>query len=332
MSRVAFCFIPMIFVSCKQAPTVERAAAPTLSTQAPVSKAIRATGLVRAVKVSSIQVPQIAGQGGRMTLVRLVPNGTHVKQGDTLAEFDRTKQLDDALEAEAKFDDLGHQVRQKVASNRSDAEKRLGDLKQAEADLAKAEIQLKKGPILSDIDRAKNQAKAESAQARVASLLKIHGHRMKVEAAALRIIELQQERQKVALERATANAEKLIVKAPLAGMVALENIWRGGSMGHAQEGDQLWNGQPMLKLFDPTEMEVHAQIGEPDGAALKPGIKARVRLDAYPEVEFEGRFESASPVASSALGSPIKNFAARFRLIGTDPRLLPDLSAAVVIE
>ena len=332
MGRAAFCFISMIFVSCKQTPTVVRAAASARATQAPTSKAIRATGLVRAVKVSSIQVPQIAGQGGRMTLVRLVPNGTHVKQGDTLAEFDRTKQLDDALEAEAKFDDLGHQVRQKVASNRSDAEKRLGDLKQAEADLAKAEIQLKKGPILSDIDRAKNEAKAESARARVASILKIHEHRMKVEAAALRIIELQQDRQKVAWERATSNAEKLIVKAPLAGMVALENIWRGGSMGHAQEGDQLWNGQPMLKLFDPTEMEVHAQIGEPDGAALKPGTKARVRLDAYPEVEFEGRFESASPVASSALGSPIKNFAARFRLIGTDPRLLPDLSAAVVIE
>ena len=332
MGRAAFCFISMLFVSCKQTPTVVRAAAPAPSTKAPTSKAIRATGLVRAVKVSSIQVPQIAGQGGRMTLVRLVPNGTHVKQGDTLAEFDRTKQLDDALEAEAKFDDLGHQVRQKVASNRSDAEKRLGDLKQAEADLAKAEIQLKKGPILSDIDRAKNEAKAESARARVASILKIHEHRMKVEAAALRIIELQQDRQKVAWERATSNAEKLIVKAPLAGMVALENIWRGGSMGHAQEGDQLWNGQPMLKLFDPTEMEVHAQIGEPDGAALKPGTKARVRLDAYPEVEFEGRFESASPVASSALGSPIKNFAARFRLIGTDPRLLPDLSAAVVIE
>ena len=332
MGRAAFCFIAMIFVSCERTPPVVKAAALAVSTQVPASKAIRATGLVRAVKVSSIQVPQIAGQGGRMTLVRLVANGTNVKQGDTLAEFDRTKQLDDALEAEAKFDDLGHQVRQKVASNRSDAEKRLGDLKQAEADLAKAEIQLKKGPILSDIDRAKNEAKAESARARVDSLLKIHGHRMKVEAAALRIIELQQDRQKVALERATSNAEKLMVKAPLAGMVALENIWRGGSMGHAQEGDQLWNGQPMLKLFDPTEMEVHAQIGEPDGAALKPGTKARVRLDAYPEVEFEGRFESASPVASSALGSPIKNFAARFRLIGTDPRLLPDLSAAVVIE
>jgi HlyD family secretion protein len=332
MRRAAICLIPLILVACQRTPPVVKAAAATAPIQSSSSKAIRATGLVRAVKVSSIQVPQIAGQGGRMTLVRLVPNGTHVKQGDTLAEFDRTKQLDDALEAEAKYDDLGHQVRQKIASNRSEVEKRLSDLKQAEADLAKADIQLKKGPILSDIERMKNEAKAESARARVESLQKIHIHRTKVEAAALRIIELQQERQKVALERAKSNAEKLVVKAPLDGMVALENIWRGGSMGHAQEGDQLWNGQPMLKLFDPSEMEVHAQIGEPDGAALRPGTKARVRLDAYPEVEFEGRFESASPVASSALGSPIKNFAARFRLTGTDPRLLPDLSAAVVIE
>ncbi len=332
MTRLLACFIPILLASCRQTPPVVKAASPTAPIPASRSKAIRATGLVRAVKVSSIQVPQIAGQGGRMTLVRLVPNGTHVKQGDMLAEFDRTKQLDDALEAEAKYDDLGHQVRQKVAANRSEAEKRLADLKQAEADLAKAEIQLKKGPILSDIDRLKNEAKAESARARVDSLRQTHSHRTKVEAAALRIIELQQDRQKVALERAKSNAEKLVVKAPLDGMVALENIWRGGSMGHAQEGDQLWNGQPMLKLFDPSEMEVHAQIGEPDGAALRAGTRARVRLDAYPEVEFEGRFESASPVASSALGSPIKNFAARFRLVGTDPRLLPDLSAAVVIE
>ena len=338
MRLLAFLHLLLLLGSCERStPVVVKAAdasppAPAAAAAAVSNKAIRATGLVRAVKVSSIQVPQIAGQGGRMTLVRLVPNGTYVKQGDMLAEFDRTKQLDDALEAEAKYDDLGHQVRQKVASNRSEAEKRLSDLKQAEADLAKAEIQLKKGPILADIDKAKNEAKAESARARVASLRKIHEYRIKVEAAALRIIELQQERQKVALERAKSNAEKLVVKAPLAGMVALENIWRGGSMGHAQEGDQLWNGQPMLKLFDPSEMEVHAQIGEPDGAALKAGTKARVRLDAYPEVEFEGRFESASPVASSALGSPIKNFAARFRLVGTDPRLLPDLSAAVIIE
>ena len=62
----------------------------------------------------------------------MAENGTRVKEGDLLAEFDNTRQLDEALEAEAKFDDLGHQAKQKAAENQSDAEKRMTDLKQAE--------------------------------------------------------------------------------------------------------------------------------------------------------------------------------------------------------
>jgi hypothetical protein len=103
-------------------------------------------------------------------------------------------------------------------------------------------------------------------------------------------------------------------------------------MGKAQEGDQLWAGQPLIRLFDPSEMEVRAQVGEPDDAALTPGCRATVRLDAYPDLTFEAHMVSASPVAAAALGSPIKTFSARFRLDKSDPHLLPDLSAAVVLD
>jgi HlyD family secretion protein len=293
---------------------------------------VRATGTIQAVRASSIQVPQITGQNGRLTLVRLIPNGAVVKQGDLLAEFDRTPQMDAARDAQAKYEDLAQQVKQKDAENLSKAEKRTAELRQAEADLAKAHIELRKGPILSDIDRLKNEAKAESAVARVESLKKIAKDRTIAEAAALRVLQLQMERQKVALDRAKNNSEKLVIHAPLAGMVALENIWRQGSMGHAQEGDQLYNGQPLLKIFDPGEMEVRAMVGEPDGSVLHAGATATVYLDAYPDAVFHARFHSASPVATSAIGSPIKNFTARFRLDRVDPRLLPDLSAALIIE
>jgi len=325
---------------CSQVPIrkVEAAEkAPDASSAAPVPAAaaslplVRATGTVRAEKVFTVMVPQLQGQGGRMTLVRLAPNGTQVKEGDLLAEFDRTKQLDDALEAKAKFEDLGHQVDQKRAQNNSDLQKRIADVKQAEADLEKALIQLKKGPILSEIDRLKAETRAASAKVRVESLQKSSALREKAEAAGLRILQLQQDRQKVALERAESNAAKLILRAPLSGMVALDNIWRGGSMGHAQEGDQLWNGQPLLKIFDPSSMLVQVTVNEADGAVLASGTRAQVRLDAYPEVLFEAEFLHASPVASSALGSPIRNFNAMFKLTRTDPRLLPDLSAQVTI-
>ena len=103
-------------------------------------------------------------------------------------------------------------------------------------------------------------------------------------------------------------------------------------MGNAQEGDQLFPGSPLLKIFDPREMLVQTMVGEPDGAVLRPGATAVVSLDAYPDAIFRARFQSASPVATAAMGSPIKNFTARFVLEQTDPRLLPDLSAAVVIR
>jgi hypothetical protein len=73
-------------------------------------------------------------------------------------------------------------------------------------------------------------------------------------------------------------------------------------------------------------------VGETDGAVLGPGARAEVRLDAYPDLLFHARFESASPAAASPLGSPIKSFTARFRLDRSDPHLLPDLAAAVIIE
>jgi multidrug resistance efflux pump len=135
------------------------------------------------------------------------------------------------------------------------------------------------------------------------------------------------------VERAKSNTEKLTVRAPLSGMAALENVWRNGSMGAFQEGDQAWPGQAMVKVFDPTDMLVITMVNEPDGAVLsRGGARAKIRLDAYPGAVFDAHFESASPVAAGALDSPIKYFSARFRIDQRDPRLLPDLSAAVEIE
>src|SRR5262249_40446083 len=150
--------------------------------------------------------------------------------------------------------------------------------------------------------------------------------------AALKILELQRDRQKTALDRAQMNIDRLTVKAPLAGMIAHQNVYRGNFYGHPQEGDQLYRGQSLVSIFDPSEMQVRCSVGEPDGAALTPGMRARVVLDAYPDLALPAHFEFASPMAASALGSPIKTFTAVFKLDKTDPRLMPDLSAAVVVD
>jgi len=287
---------------------------------------------VEAVHATKILVPQITGQYNQMTLTHIVANGTRVDKDDLIASFDATTQMDAARDANAKFDDLGHQADQKRAQNRADAEKRATDLRQAEADLATARIELRKGPVLSEIQRLINEEKSRIAELHVESLKKSNGLHDRADQAALRILELQRDRQKVAMERAQTNIQELQVKAPLAGMVAMENIYRGNSWGHAQEGDQLYRGMALVSIFDPSEMMVKCDVGEPDIAAIAPGNRAMVYPDAYPDLALPAHLEFASPVAASALGSPIKTFTAVFRIDRSDPRLLPDLSAALVIQ
>jgi multidrug resistance efflux pump len=311
---------------------VAHAAAPPSGDAGRVKREIRLTGIIEAVHSSKILVPQIYGPGGPLTLTHLIVSGSNVKPGDIIATFDATTQIDAARDAQAKYDDLGHQVDQKRAQNLADAAKRASDLKQAEGDLEKAELELKKGPTLPEIDRLKNDVKIEIARQHVASLRKSNTAHDRSDAAALRILELQRDRQKVALDRAQTNISKLEIHSSLPGMVAIQNVFRANSQGKPQEGDQLFPRQTLASIFDPKEMAVRCAVGEPDGVALRPGSRATIFLDAYPDISLPAHVEFVSPVAASALGSPIKNFSALIKLDRTDPRIMPDLSAAVVVE
>lgn len=296
------------------------------------TRVVRVTGSIQAVRSVTIQVPSLRGQGGELTLVKLAENGSPVHAGEVLAGFDNTAQLKAAREAQAKYDDLSHQVEQKRAEHASNVEKRLSELQGALADLKKAEIDLRKGPILSEIDQQKDIIKVADAKAHAASLERSSKARDTLELAEIRVLELQRDRQNVAVDRARANADRLSLRAPIDGMVALQNVWRNNSLGHAEEGDQLWAGSPLMQLFNPSTMQVVVSVGEPDGAVLKAGTKAAVHLDAFPNLILPAHFDSASPVATAAMGNPLKTFDARFVLERTDPRLMPDLSAAVEIR
>lgn len=299
----------------------------------PASKTatIRTTGTIQALESYSVRVPQISGQSSRVTLTGLIPNGTKVGPNEIIAEFDRTAIQDEVIATEAKLAETAQQVSEKQAQIRSDRAKRESAMAEARAELQKAQLQLRKGPILSEIDRLKNEAKAKTAMERLASLEKSGQFRSQAEEASLKGLQLKRERQQVTLERLKSNLEKLVIRSPHAGMVALENVWKSGSMGPPQEGDQLWPGQPVLRLFNPEKMVVDASVNESDSAGMKPGVKAKLYLDAYPGAEFQAELVTASPIAVAGLDSPVRSFSARFKVLSEDRRLLPDLSAAIEI-
>jgi len=312
----------------------EPASAPSMAQRdsaAPEKRILRITGMVQAVKSRSIRVPQLSGQSSRLTLVRLIPNGSKVNEGDLLAEFDRTELIDQERDAAARLQDLQHQLAEKRAEVNSDQARRASTLGETQADLEKALIQLKKGPVLSEIERLKAEARASGARARAESLRKSDAARRKTEEAAVGILELKVKRQAVVLERVRSNMGRLEIRAPQDGMIALENSWRSGSMGPPQEGDQMWPGQALVRIFDPSAMVVDAMVNEPDIAAAGKAVTAKVFVDAYPSLVLDAVLEASSPVATAALESPVRTFNARFRIKQQDLRLLPDLSASLEV-
>jgi len=327
-----------VLAGCSGSNTVNETSA-TASTPAPTTshstahaRTIRWTGLLEAVRSTRVTVPQVTGQTFRMTLTRIVPNGSTVAKGDLIAEFDPLEQLDQARQSAAKYDDLSHQVRQRQADNAANVEKRRLEREQAEADLAKARLDVSKAPVLGTIEAQQNTIRETKALARVESLRRTQPEEERADRAALRILELQRDRQRAAHERALSNLEKLKVRAPLAGMVAHTAFYNNGSMVRPQVGDQLTRNSTLLSIFDPGEMLVRVSVAEPDGALLRPNLTAKVFVDAYPDMTLPASFVAASPIAASpALGRGIKTFMAVFRLEGADPRLMPDLSAAVVL-
>src|SRR5262245_31374963 len=192
-----------------RAPAVETHATPPSAAAAEPgrptrSQTIRWTGTLEAVRSTRVAVPQVTGPTYRMTLTRIVRNGATVAKGDVIAEFDPLEQIDQARQSAAKYDDLAHQVRQRMADNAANAERRQLEREQAEADLAKARLDVSKAPVLGEIEAQQNTIRLAKAQAKVESLRVTQPQEERADRAALRILELQRDRQRAAQDRARA--------------------------------------------------------------------------------------------------------------------------------
>lgn len=304
-----------------------------LSAQSPPSPpggSLRLHGLVEPVRSHPVVAPRLAGTPFQLIIVKLIAGGTRVKRGDLLVEFDRTSQIKAARDREYEYRDLLAQIDKKKADQQSDKATRQLDFMLAETAVQRAELDLLGAEMLPGVTQEKNRQTFEEAKAKLAQLRKTNELKDRSAAADLRMLEIQRDRARNAFEHATTNAAKMRIVAPIDGMVVLKSIWKGGTMGEVQEGEEVRAGIPILEVVDTSTMRVRASVNQADAPYLTPGAPVRVTLDSYPSRSFPGRVEYVSPVAITSVMSPrVRTFLAVFAVDGTDDHLLPDLAAAI---
>jgi multidrug efflux pump subunit AcrA (membrane-fusion protein) len=297
-------------------------------------RTLRVHGIVEAVASHTIAAPRLSGQGlGSLIITKLVKNGSAVKRGDLLVEFDRQAQLNNVIDKQAAYRDLVEQIKKKQADQAAARAADETQLKQAEDAEKTAELEVAKNEILSQIDAEKNLLNLEEAKANLQQLRKTFELKRRSALADLRILEIQRDRASAAMHWAQDNSKKMVVESSLDGVAVVNSTWKGGTMSDIQEGDEVRAGMSLLQVVDPSRMQVRARINQADIGELHAGLPVRISLDAYPELSFPGRLESIGAVAqASSFSQKVRSFIVLFSVNGADARLLPDLSAAVDIE
>jgi HlyD family secretion protein/macrolide-specific efflux system membrane fusion protein len=295
---------------------------------------LRLNGSSQASRSFIVLAPRLEGaQVGSMVITKLAPAGMHVNKGDVLVEFDPQAQTKDYLDKKSTYENLVGQVAQKQSEENIALAKDDTAMKQAEDELKRAELELQRNEIVSRIDAEKNQEAQDEAQATFKQLKQTYQLKRAAAAAAIRIQEIQRDRALEAMRYAQGNAAKMVVHSPMPGVVVHNTIWLGGRMGTVQQGDQVRPGVPFLQVVDPSQMEVRVELNQVDLLKVRPGLKAQMHLDAYPGMTLPATLEELSPLGHQGQFSEVvRSFTARFSVQGTDPRLLPDLSAALDVD
>jgi HlyD family secretion protein len=323
--------IVLLVVTRSKPPTIRKSAQ---STSRIPTQFLRLKGTTEAVQSRSILAPLLAGQQvPTLTITRLMPAGTRVKQGDLLVEFDRQAQMRDFIDKQAEYAKLVDQVAEERAKENAARAKDETELKAAEDNLRKTELEIQKAEIVSRIDAEKNQENLDEAKATFEQLRETFNLKRKAAQAAIRILEIQRDRTQQTMLHAQANADLMQIRSTLDGVVVLNTIWKQGSMGEVQEGDQVRPGTPFMQVVNPATMQVRVMANQQDFPSLQVGQTAKVRLDAYPDLVFAAKLDQLAPIGEGGdFSSKLRSFVVIVAIEGNDPKLMPDLSAAVDVD
>lgn len=298
------------------------------------SAQIRVTGSTEAVHMQAIVAPILDSQQlSSLTVTRLAPSGARLHKGDLLVAFDRQTQMRTFVDKRDEYQKLANQVVQEQAKEEIARAKDETDLQQADSDLSKAQLAIQKIELLSRIDAEKAQQTLVAAKATLQQLRATFVAKRNSAHSAVRLLEIQRDRARQVMDHVRTNAESMEIKSPIDGVVMLNTIWKQGKMGQVQEGDQVRSGVTFMQVVDPSSMQVRALVNQEDFLSLRFGDAAQIHLDAYPDLVFPGKLVEMAPIARAGdFSKKLHSFAVVFSVSGADPRLMPDLSAAVDIN
>jgi multidrug resistance efflux pump len=244
-----------------------------------------------------------------MAITYLREPGELVQAGDTVVQFDTTQQEFNLREAEADLAEAEQQVIQAKATAASTDVESAYTLASTESDVKLAELEVRKNPILPNINARQNLIALEQAQNRKRQAEQDVKNKKATTAAAVAIQDAAHNKAKVTAETSRKVIESMTLRCKSSGYVNIQNntsnqmYYSGMQLQAFQLGDTARPGLAVAQIPDLKSWEVSAQIGELDRGHLSTGQPVSVNVVALPGKSFPGHVKNIGGTAGTAISN-----------------------------
>jgi len=301
-------------------------------TQGPLEIRMRISGQTSARDYANIMVPRMTGPESNRPLMleNLAKPGTVAKVGQMVAQIDAQSMLDHIDDVHSTVMQAESDVKKRVAEQSIEMGNVNQMVKVANASYNKMRLEAGAAPVRTPIDQELLKLSVDEAQANFEELRTDVNNKLQSQSAELEVLKLTLLRHVRHRDRHKRDAARFKIDTPIGGLVVMQSVYMGGEPRQIQEGDQVYSGQSILKVVAPNSMQVEGNISQADSQNFRVGQAATIQLDAFPGVALKGRIYSIGAIAAAGFRQTnfIRNVPVRIEVIGTDPRLIPDLSAS----
>jgi RND family efflux transporter MFP subunit len=284
-----------------------------------------ADGLIEAGSSTMITSPSRIW--GNVRIIRLVDEGTYVKPGDFLIQFDTAEFMERVENNENDLEKAKASYESEVANIEKTKADLESQLKIEEYSLEQTRLQEKNSKYEAENKRKEIEYTLKKAEISYNQLVDKINKNKEINKASLRQAELKVEQAEISLQRAKDDLAKLTITSPTEGLVVYQKIWGANGREKIKVGSSPWRSQPLMEIPDRSNMKVELNVNEVDISTLEKGQRVNIKVDALPEQIFTGEIINIASLAHEDEDSGKKVFEVEVRINELSEQLKPGMSS-----
>ena len=293
---------------------------------------VTTAGELRAVKFVQVQGPPNAQQAEsyQMKIASIVPEGTVVKEGEVVAELDRSGIAAKRAEVALALQKAEAQLEQAQLDSTLNLSKAREEMKTMELALEEKKIAREQSVYEAPSIRRQAEIDYEKAERALAQAKVDYKTKTEQAQAKMREVGADVQRSRNKLDVVDQVMQGFSIRAPGAGMVIYVKEWNGKKK---VAGSQVSSWDPTVAtLPDLSKMEAITYVNEIDVRKVSVGHPVSITLDADPTKRLTGKVTAVANVGEQRPNADAKVFEVKVAVEQADTTLRPGMTTATAIE